>query len=74
MTALQNRTIILITSKAAKTFSVKSEAAKVKVPKAYAFGTLVRLPGFEPGASPLGGERSILLSYKRIQSIDDNNL
>lgn len=50
---------------------MNSKEAKVKVPKTYAFGTLVRLPGFEPGASPLGGERSILLSYKRIQSIDD---
>lgn len=27
---------------------------------------LVCLPGFEPGAFPLGGERSILLSYKHI--------
>lgn len=32
---------------------------------------MVHLVGFEPTASPLGGERSILLSYKRIQSIDD---
>ena len=30
VTALQNRTIILITSKAAKTFSVKSEEVKLK--------------------------------------------
>ena len=27
---------------------------------------LVRLPGLEPGASGLGGSRSILLSYRRI--------
>ena len=53
---------------------MNSKEVKVKVPKTYAFGTLVRLPGFEPGASPLGGERSILLSYKRIKRIEDKLL
>ncbi len=28
---------------------------------------LARLPGLEPGASGLGGSRSILLSYRRIR-------
>ena len=29
------------------------------------YGVSMRLPGVEPGASGLGGSRSILLSYRR---------
>ena len=34
--------------KATKTFLVKSESVKVKIPKTYAFGILAGVAGFEP--------------------------
>ena len=42
-------------------------ASKTKPPQAMTCGVVARLSGFEPKAYRLGGGRSILLSYRRIQ-------
>lgn len=47
--------------------SLKQRTQKRKTPRSVEITAfLVRLPGLEPGASGLGGSRSIQLSYRRI--------